>query len=701
MINKLNFSRLLFLVVVLSIFVFSSCRKDKLEDVEKDHQETEIQTNADLEFFLSREKTYELLAPSTFNWEKPSNQVSNRNDAISELQAVIIDVNSHLSEIYVSRLINKVGYPLWDASVVQLLDDDSGYTLFTPIFKSGSDKINALFIFTSYANGKTAYSLTSREAMESNAMNVRDPNFFVKTNLFQYYDKLLFNYEPPIYESWKDLIGVDVIDCFSMFYFKQDDSGSPIIDIIDTGVTTCSDGCWDNLYSSVIDTSPERNWASGHCEYTNALNDFWETSDLEHRDAITQYFLNVFMSFDTEELNAMGTFEIFEAWLNNPLNSTNINSQYNSFFESNSIPASFGVFAAECIDAGGNLDNNCSLHTYVEKIVGIPESGPDHNVVFNFMNTFEFSSDVLAYSELIKGWKTEDSAIRWDRSADLYTYIDSDIDALINCGETLPDFGFWTDLAEFTPPQNILDKIAAQGPGWSLQGLLTPTLAPRVNKDYFSTTITQMPEYPDGVVYTMEELFYEIRTNINLFVDITFSEFNPLNEDELSLWQSDNPEGTIISISIPGDDGSVICSQYNNGCCWIFSTVTAPFTPTEMDGFHPVSGNRQFGYIDHGGGVMEIYTKGVDRLWFPEPTGEDVEEIDLEITRIVLFLVEQVSFNQGADNLWESFQQGILNKAGEGNATINAPDIHRPYMGEDLKNLLKQAEPINYIPCSN
>jgi hypothetical protein len=175
--------------------------------------------------------------------------------------------------------------------------------------------------------------------------------------------------------------------------------------------------------------------------------------------------------------------------------------------------------------------------------------------------------------------------------------------------------------------------------------------------------------------------------------------FNPISGDE-SLWMSNNPVPTVISIKIAGpDNGSVVCAQ-SESCCWIFSTIKAQYLPS-LDGMHPVSGNRQFGYFLHPNGHMEIYTKGADRLFFPQ---SPPFAITGGVEKITAYLMEKIAFF-GADNLWESFQNGIKTFANNplysGAATINSPIKVRPKVKNELKSLLKQSGPLNYIPCGN
>lgn len=98
---------------------------------------------------------------------------------------------------------------------------------------------------------------------------------------------------------------------------------------------------------------------------------------------------------------------------------------------------------------------------------------------------------------------------------------------------------------------------------------------------------------------------------------------------------------------------------------------------------------------------MEIYTRGVDRFFSPQaPPFSFASGVD----RLVGYLVEKIAFD-GADGLWESFQEGILEYVTDptrgGEAVINVPIKNRPKVGDALKALLKQSGPINYVPCGN
>jgi hypothetical protein len=343
---------------------------------------------------------------------------------------------------------------------------------------------------------------------------------------------------------------------------------------------------------------------------------------------------------------------------------------------------------------------------------GSIQSPSDILLLVNFIKTVDDKKGLLDYYELITSLRDEDPDIRWDRSIDLYDLLIDNPNALTECGDPAVDVAFWSDLASFVPPQEVLDKLEDLGEGWRLQGFLTPTATPSINLDYFSTTITQMPiDTSTNQPWVPEVLFEHIRKNFNDFVDTDNSEFTPILGDE-NLWLSSDPVPAVITIDIDipiigfqGDDGSVICAQ-NESCCWIFSTVKAPFFENidgdgGNDGYHPVSGNRQFGYTIHSDGSMEIYTKGADR--FLTPTSGPLSN-SYFAEKLAGYLLEKAAFT-GADNLWKSFQEGINNFGNDpsngGISKINTPIKNRPKVKDELKNLLRQSGPINYVPCGN
>ncbi|HRJ30971.1 MAG TPA: hypothetical protein PLV21_16315 [Cyclobacteriaceae bacterium] len=229
----------------------------------------------------------------------------------------------------------------------------------------------------------------------------------------------------------------------------------------------------------------------------------------------------------------------------------------------------------------------------------------------------------------------------------------------------------WQQVATHQAPTVVLDKLNGLSQNQSFWSALVPYNGWRVqdlneakgtvvNMDYYSVTINQLPGGE-----TAPQLLEYIRKNINSFIDQTKASFKPFDNSEYLTWNSNNYIGGIIHIDMGNntawgpsfpykqpDDGSVICTKAQSDH-WIFTTITAP-----GDGEHPVSGNRQFGFIQNRNGTYTFYTRGVDRA-----TGY-----------IDDFLQENWNLIFGkADELWSSLQVGIANYVNShgGNANIS------------------------------
>lgn len=248
----------------------------------------------------------------------------------------------------------------------------------------------------------------------------------------------------------------------------------------------------------------------------------------------------------------------------------------------------------------------------------------------------------------------------------------------------------WQILAQHTAPQSVHDKILTLPS--TLNDFYIQTLentsAPTVNLDYFSVNVTTLPDFPNtNNQMTADEFLDYIRRNFNIFVD--GSTFNPYCEiaelcvPESNLWISNDPTGAIIYIDIPGDDGVVICSEYQNDY-WYFMTMNAPFA-----GNHPVSGTREFGYEINTDGSINFYVRGVDRFENP----------------ILQALSWVGSFDGnpffGADNLWVSFQtktNQFVNQ-NHGLSIIN-PAIKNRVNWDLIEDVLLGEKPISDLGCN-
>lgn len=149
----------------------------------------------------------------------------------------------------------------------------------------------------------------------------------------------------------------------------------------------------------------------------------------------------------------------------------------------------------------------------------------------------------------------------------------------------------------------------------------------------------------------------------------------------------------VIHINIPGDDGSVIVSGHQfspNASHWIFTTIQVPFivATTGADGPHPVSGHRKFGLIRNSNGSYTIYTRGVDRVQ--------------DGLRAHIFPGQEYMFKK-ADDLWESFQEGLRSYIQDNNTYANTvvkntPVTWRPNWAK-VRNVLINNQPLSTLGC--
>ncbi len=164
----------------------------------------------------------------------------------------------------------------------------------------------------------------------------------------------------------------------------------------------------------------------------------------------------------------------------------------------------------------------------------------------------------------------------------------------------------------------------------------------QINLDKFNINIESLPVV-NGQRLTAPQFLNYIRLNINSFLNTGIASFQPYVDpsdqiNDQQRWNSTNPLGSILTLDIKSDHGSVIVSDFAPNY-WTVSTIRTP-----IDGAHPVSGNRQWGFESLSNGTLNFYIKGADRL----TTGR--HEIFQYVTGI--------PFAQ-ADQLWESYQQKV------------------------------------------
>lgn len=235
--------------------------------------------------------------------------------------------------------------------------------------------------------------------------------------------------------------------------------------------------------------------------------------------------------------------------------------------------------------------------------------------------------------------------------------------------------GDWDYLINFRPPTSVQSSLAARISNGNLMAAhrIEDGYGP-VNLDYYPISISKLPTIPTitGRAATAEELLNHMRLNFTTFLDPTVATFGPEEAVDDTLWKSSSPLNAVMlfkmilqisSVALNPDDGAVVTAEYNPDH-WIFSTVY-----TGNDAGHPVSGNRQFGFLQENGGYT-FYTRGADRLTNP---------LD--------YIIAPLAFNR-ADALWKGLQQRIISfvNSNGGSASL-ALSISERWDWDAVKNL--------------
>lgn len=166
-------------------------------------------------------------------------------------------------------------------------------------------------------------------------------------------------------------------------------------------------------------------------------------------------------------------------------------------------------------------------------------------------------------------------------------------------------WGDWARLISFRPPHAVQRTL---GPTRRVHRIEDGS--GDINLDYYPVLVSRMPTSGPS---TPEALLEAVRRDLNRFLDTTIAEFAPYDATEAAKWLSPRPLTSVLHIDMKVwggfniDDGSVLCSEAAADH-WIFSTIWTP-----ADAGHPVSGNREFGFLRSANGIT-FYTRGADRL---------------------------------------------------------------------------------------
>ncbi|MCT3806345.1 hypothetical protein HZQ57_14785 [Elizabethkingia anophelis] len=219
-------------------------------------------------------------------------------------------------------------------------------------------------------------------------------------------------------------------------------------------------------------------------------------------------------------------------------------------------------------------------------------------------------------------------------------------------------------------------------------------MSEKVNMDYFSVRIDELPTFANGNIIL---LYKKIRENFLTLSkgNVTFEshsepfhnnidgswEFKPYpkkgdpeyEKEQLRRWKNELGN-TVIFIDaggglieeIIGDSGAVLESETNPyDMCWIFTTIV-----TEESKTQPFSGHRQFGIHKDEEGNYRFFARAIDRIW-PTPT-----IVDLSMGRKDYAVKDYLKI---ADSTWNN----LINKVSQfiikygGKTTIMQPEFVR------------------------
>ena len=262
------------------------------------------------------------------------------------------------------------------------------------------------------------------------------------------------------------------------------------------------------------------------------------------------------------------------------------------------------------------------------------------------------------------------------------------------------------NIAKMTVPYNAIDPL------WEIQAI-QDAQGLAVNLDYFGVNMSQLPTV-NGVQLTVPQFLEYIRTNLNDFVPPGQPTFNPqtLLSGEVTRWQN-HELGSIVSILIPLDNGSVTLSDYSTdpyglATSWKFSTLHDPF-----NGGHPVSGTREFGistypgysYVDYLNmahstpTTYTFYIQGADRI------NSRLGEIAGSLKNGTLNPSQAFQFQAG-DALWSGLIGNVAkfiddpSHGGHAGGAIISPAITNRPQWDDVIKALQNGTPLQTsVPC--
>lgn len=322
------------------------------------------------------------------------------------------------------------------------------------------------------------------------------------------------------------------------------------------------------------------------------------------------------------------------------------------------------------------------------------QKNPDSEVAA-FLNSVKAEVMMDDFALLDECNNVVEYAERW---ADLGTFDALSVTQVSDRLNELGDDNYWIQTLENAQPSTIpVPSISYPYPKFWVY-------TPAVNMDFFGLNIQSLPLNPEvfpSVPFESAGSFLEFIRREFLSEEFYgegspcttangllryFEYYEPSDQPR---WLVSDPVSTMFSIILP-DDGSVICSKYIPENSWTFSTLNVPGWGVDgaRDGYHPVSGNREFGLLENSDGTYTFYTSGVDRVtgWWHA-------------------LAEPTAFRKGSE-FWVCFldtMRDYVNDHG-GVASDDSNCLVVKPKWEELKEILKQgcdglANELESFPC--
>ena len=195
----------------------------------------------------------------------------------------------------------------------------------------------------------------------------------------------------------------------------------------------------------------------------------------------------------------------------------------------------------------------------------------------------------------------------------------------------------WRYLTSFRPPREIQEIIRSKGVNWHVHPIEKGY--GEIHLDFFPVKIKSLPVI-NGRKVTAEKLLWTIRRSFNQFFDRSLVRFEPYDPEDEPRWSDRNPAGAVLHtdfnlVGLNSRNGAVVVSHASPSN-FVFSTVW-----TVDDTSHPMSGNRQIGFLENADHEITFYNRAAERL--------TVETIAREA---------RLAF-ESLNTIWHSLQQGI------------------------------------------